>query len=249
MIICSTRELRARYDELGAGDCYVGTVSARHLKQAILIDLASRGVACYPSALSQTLNGSKVAQAFIYRQWMVPHTLAICRRADLIAAISHLAAHGIGAVVSKQDHMHCGHGIRRWQSIEQLYNCLGFDTTAYPFVLQPFVENFTDVRVIMVGDYEEAYIRENPNSFRGNLAAGGQSRPCELNADNHRLCRAAMQRGGFPYAHIDLMIDGDGGAYLCEIALNGGTHGARIDRRELDRKKKELLLNLAQKGG
>ncbi len=249
MIIRSNRELRSRYNELGAGDCYIGTVSARHLKPIMLIDLASRGVDCYPSALCQVLNSSKVAQAFIFQQWMVPHTTAICRRADLITAISRFAAHGIEGVVSKQDHMHCGHGIRRWQSMEHLYNCLGFDAAAYPFVLQPFLGSFTDMRVIMVGDYVEAYIRENPGNFRSNLAAGGKCSPCELDEDHHRLCRAVMQRGRFPYAHLDLMIGSDGRTYLCEVALNGGIHGARISRKELDRKKKELLSHLAEKGG
>jgi ribosomal protein S6--L-glutamate ligase len=249
MIIRNNRELRARYHRLDAGDCCIGTVSAKHLKPVMLIDLVQRGVDCYPSALSQMLNSSKVAQAFIYQQWMVPQTTAICRRADLIAAISHYAAQQIGAVVSKQDHMHCGHGVRRWESLEHLYNGLGFDSSAYPFVLQPFVENFTDVRVIMAGDYEEAYTRRNPDNFRSNLAAGGKSHPYELDENNREFCRAAMQRGRFPYAHIDLMVGDDGLTYLCEIALNGGTHGARIGREELDRKKKELLLHLSKKGG
>ncbi len=249
MIIRSNRELRARYHQLGAGDCYIGTVFAKHLKQTMLIDLAQRGVDCYPSALSQVLNSSKVAQAFIYQEWMVPHTTAICRRTDLLAAISAFTAHGIGSVVSKQDHMHCGHGIRRWESIEHLYNFLGLDPSSYPFVLQPFRKDFTDVRVIKAGDHEEAYVRENPDNFRGNLAAGGESRPYDLDENGRKLCRAAMQRGRFPYAHIDLMIGSDGRTYLCEIALNGGTHGAHIRREELDRTKKELLEHFADKGG
>ncbi len=249
MIIRKSRALRTSYHRLGPGDCYVGMVAAKYLKPVMLIDMLQHGIDCHPSALSQVLNSSKVAQAFIYAPWMLPDTTAICRRADLIAAISRFAARGITAVVSKQDHMHCGHGIRRWETIEHLYNGLGFDAGAYPFVLQPYLENFTDVRVIIAGDYEEAYVRENPDNFRGNLAAGGHSRLYELDEDKRRLCRDIMQRGGFPYAHIDLMITEDGCSYLCEIALNGGVRGARIDRETLDHMKEELLLQLAQKGG
>jgi len=249
MIIRKNRELRAAYHRLAPGDRYVGMVSAKYLKPVMLVDLLQRGIDCHPSALSQVLNSSKVAQAFIYGPWMLPDTTAICRRADLIAAISRFAGRGITAVVSKQDHMHCGHGIRRWESIEQLYNSLGFDAAAYPFVLQPYLDNFTDVRVIMAGDYEEAYIRENPDNFRGNLAAGGQSRSYELDEDHRILCRAVMQRGCFPYAHIDLMIAADGRSYLCEIALNGGVHGAQVDRKTLDHIKEQVLLKLAEKGG
>jgi len=64
-------------------------------------------------------------------------------------------------VVTKQEGMHCGHGIRRWDSAEVLYNTVAFTDSAYPFVLQPFLPDITDVRVIVVGDYVEAYLREN----------------------------------------------------------------------------------------
>jgi ribosomal protein S6--L-glutamate ligase len=56
-----------------------------------------------------------------------------------------------------------------------------------------------------------------------------------------------MQRGRFPFAHLDLMILENGGCYLSEIALNGGIKGARIGREELDQKKKALLEKLAGK--
>ncbi len=54
-----------------------------------------------------------------------------------------------------------------------------------------------------------------------------------------------MERGKFPYAHIDFQINESGKCYLSEIALNGGIKGADINRRELDQKKEELLECLA----
>jgi len=248
MIIRSNRELQSVYDQLRAGDVFIGSVSSKHLKQTILLDLLERGVRCLPSALSQVLNGSKVAQVFILKDWMIPQTVVIHRRMDLIDSISSYNRSGIGPVVTKQDHMHCGHGVRRWETIETLYNQLAFAESSYPFVLQPYLEEYTDVRVIMVGDYVESYTRENPDNFRDNMSAGGASREYTIGDDLFRFCRSAAERGKFPFAHIDIMIGGNGEFYLSEISLNGGTRGARIGREALDRKKQQVLEHLAVKG-
>ncbi len=245
MIITNNRELKSKYNQLGAGDIFVGTISSKHLKQTLLLDLLERGVCCLPSPLSQILNSSKVAQTYILNRWMIPLTTVILRRMDLIDAITRYTKNGIDTVVTKQDHMHCGHGVRRWDTMETLYNYLGFSESSYPFVLQPYVENFVDVRVLIVGDYVESYIRENPYNFRNNIASGGKSRPFALNKARKHLCREIMKRGKFPYAHIDLLIMDSGECYLSEIALNGGTKGARINRKELSRQKQNLLLTLA----
>jgi glutathione synthase/RimK-type ligase-like ATP-grasp enzyme len=241
MIIKGIRQLRARYDQLGAGDIFIGSVSFRHLQKTVLIDLLERGIRCLPSALSQVLNASKVAQTLVLKDWMLPHTLAIHRRLDLLDAVACYDRQGITSVVTKQDHMHCGHGVRRWENINAVYNTLGFSESTYPFVLQPRVEKLIDVRVIIVGDYVEAYSRKNPHSFRNNLSMGGRRRSFILDAKGQRFCRSAMERGKFPYAHIDLLIMDSGKIYLSEIALNGGIKGAEIDRKELNRKKLETL--------
>jgi ribosomal protein S6--L-glutamate ligase len=225
----------------------MGSLSLKFLKEAVLIDLLERGVGCLPSALSQVLNGSKIAQALIYKAWMISPTAVISRRMDLMDTIAQFKRSGIGPVVTKQNHMHCGHGIRRWESVEHLYNYVALAESSYPFVLQPYIDNFTDVRVILVGDYVEAYVRRNPYNFRVNLSTGGVSILHDLNADQERFCRSAMERGQFPYAHIDLMLMEKGEPYyLNEIALNGGTKGARIGRKDLDRMKHALLEQLAR---
>jgi len=53
-----------------------------------------------------------------------------------------------------------------------------------------------------------------------------------------------MERGKFPYAHLDIHITDDGSYYLSEITLNGGTKGAKIRRKELDQKKQAVLEGL-----
>jgi len=110
MIIKSSRELKARYHELSAGDAFIGNLSLKHLKQTMLIDMLERGIDCLPSPLSQVLNSSKVAQAFVLRNWMLPLTLVIPRRKDLIEAVNTFNQHHPGPVVTKQIRMSCGHG-------------------------------------------------------------------------------------------------------------------------------------------
>jgi len=71
--------------------------------------------------------------------------------------------------------------------------------------------------------------------------------PYNLNESQLALCREVMERGKFPYAHIDLMVTRDGRNYLSEIALDGGLKGAKIDRNTLYKLKKELLERMAQR--
>lgn len=245
MIIRSSRELKALFHDLGPGDIFIGMLAYKHLKQSVLIDLLERGVTCLPSPLSQNLNRSKVAQALIFKDWMAPHTSVITRRMDLIDTINQYNKHGITAVVTKEDHLHCGYGIRRWQNIETLYSFMALSESSYPFLVQPFLDDLTDVRVIIAGEYTEAYVRYNPDNFRMNISSGGKSYPYDLNKEQVDFCLMAMERGKFPYAHLDLQIMENGKNYLSEIALNGGIKGARISRKELDQKKQEILEKLA----
>jgi len=244
MIIRSNRELKAQYDRLQPGDVFVGSLSSKHLKQTMLVDLLERGVVCLPSALSQILNSSKISQTFTLNRWMLPHTAVINRRKDLIDAISSYGKQNIDSVITKQDHLHCGHGVRRWETLEILYNHLAFSESSYPFVLQPYVQNFTDLRVIIIGNYVESYLRQNPYNFRNNIAVGGGSRPFALGTDGKHICHEVMKRGKFPYAHIDLLVMDSGEYYLSEISLNGGSRGAKITRQALDQKKREVLEGL-----
>ena len=239
--------MEKHYDRLVPGDVFIGKILAGCLRHAVLIDLLERGVHCIPAPLSQSMHCSKAAQAIALSNWMLPYTLVIRRRTDLIAAINEYGKHNIGPVVTKEDRMHCGHGVRRWENVEALYNIVALEKSSFPFVLQPFQDQFTDVRVIIIGSYVEAYVRSNPHNFRMNISSGGRSDPYKLDKDKELFCRKVMERGKFPYAHLDLQILGDGTCYLSEIALDGGIKGAKIDRTMLDHKKKEMLEELAAK--
>jgi len=247
MIIKSNRELKNHYHELCSEDICIGTISSRHMKSFMLIDLLERNINCLPSPLSQILNSSKAAQGLILRDWMLPHTCVITKRTELIETINIYNKNSIGPVVTKEDHMHCGYGVKKWDTIETVYSFMSQSESSYPFVVQPFIENFTDLRVITVGDYTEAYTRHNPDNFRMNIAAGGKSHPHMLKKEEKDFCHDILKRSRFPFAHIDLMITQNGSHYLTEISLNGGIKGASISRKELDKKKQELLEKLTEK--
>ncbi len=247
MIIRSTKELMAKYNDVGQGDIFVGKLGAGELKSFLLVDLLERGICCVPSPLSQIISGSKLIQALLLNKWMLPNTLVISRRKNLIDAITRYNSLGIESVITKEDRMHCGFGIRKWDSVETLYSFMSMSQSSYPFILQPFMENFTDIRVVVAGDYVEAYTRHNPDNFRMNMAAGGSSSPFLLDEEKEKLCRAIMDRGRFPFAHIDILIDSDGNYYLSEIALNGGIKGASIGMTELEQRKKEITERLVGK--
>ncbi len=245
MIITRFSQLLQVYQRLEKGDVFVGQLPATHLKSALLVDLAARGVICIPSATAQMVNASKTAQAFLLSPWMLPHTRVIGRRRELFDALNDYERRGILEVVTKTDRLHCGQGVFHWPDLDTAYNCLALHDESYPLVLQPFVNAFTDVRVILIGDFCEAYSRSNPHGFRKNLAAGGTCRPFGLSGAQMDFCRRAMQRVGMPYAHIDLMITSDDKLFISEIRLNAGVHGAATARRELDALKHTHVMALA----
>lgn len=247
MTLYTCKDLMAHHDEFEPGDIVLGEVTSACQNAVVLIDLLQRGVVCIPSPLAQLLSRSKVAQVDILGRFMHPLTVAVKRRRDLLSAMNAYALAGIGPVVTKEEHMHCGHGVRKWDHIETVYSFRGLEKWGYPFVLQPLVEKFTDVRVIMVGDYLEAYSRRNPNNFRGNLSAGGACSPHELSREHVGLCRKIVDRAQFPYAHLDLQIMPDGQCHIFEIALNGGIQGSRLDRRDLEKRKAARLRALARR--
>lgn len=246
MIVRSTTKLLQHYHRLRPGDVFIGNIPSGILKSTLLIDLLERGVRCLPSPLAQTLNGSKAAQAMLLVQWMLPLTRAIRRRVDLFEAMGAYQREGVTAVITKEDRMHCGHGVRRWDSIESLYNLVAFDKGSFPFVLQPYHQRFIDIRVIIVGSYIEAYARQNTENFRKNLSLGGTSTSYTLDNEQLNFCYEIMERARFPYAHIDLLALEGGSCYLSEIALDGGIKGARVERRDLEKMKISLIEKLAQ---
>jgi len=217
--------------DLQAGDIVGCRLRLKSQEEHILLDLVERGIKLFPSATSQLAGRSKVFQARIFQSLMAPGTYAVYDIHGLLDVISLHKKNKITRVVLKHDRKHGGLGIHLFRDPEDIFTLCANNVLPFPFVVQPFFDNSRDIRVIILGDYIEAYQRSNPDNFRNNLHCGGKSCRWELTATQEDLCRKAMTRGDFPYAHIDLLQTTDGMIFLNEINLRGGIHGAMITPR------------------
>jgi len=213
----------------------LGLLPLRPGEEIKFIDLAARGVVFFPAVLSQFLSRSKAAQAEVLGQYMVPGSFVAYCLADLARQLPEFQA--IDAVVAKRDQGHLGLGVSLWPTLETLYSLASLQGLTYPVVVQPFLADLRDLRVVVVGDYIEAYERLNPHSFRKNLFQGGSSRPAAVTKELQDFCLAVMARGKFPYAILDLLLDpASGRPYLSEISFKGGLTGARLSQAEFRRR-------------
>jgi ribosomal protein S6--L-glutamate ligase len=229
-LIRTITDFRQQYRDLCPGDAIIGVLPLRPGEEIKALDLAERGVLFFPPFLSQLLNRSKAAQAEVLADFMVPGSFVAYALSDLAGRLPEFPA--AAAVVAKRDRAHLGLGVSLWPSLETLYSLAGLQGLTYPLVVQPFLAGARDLRVIMLGDYAEAYERVNPHTFRKNLFQGGASRPFPTSPELLDFCRQAMARGKFPYAILDLLVDPDGRPYLSEISFKGGLTGARCSQAE-----------------
>jgi glutathione synthase/RimK-type ligase-like ATP-grasp enzyme len=220
------------------------------LEEHVLLDLVERGVHLIPSATAQMASKSKAFQAKIFSPWMIPETTVIYDVHFLLETINRYKEMSIEKVVLKHDRKNAGAGILLYSCIEDVYNQAANNVLSFPFVLQPFIPESEDVRVIVIDDYIEAYKRSNPNNFRNNLHCGGTAAPFGLSDKCFAFCMEVMKRGNFPYGHLDLMMTEEGKVYLAEINLRGGIRGAQITTAEYKERiasiNKKLLSNLQQ---
>ncbi len=242
-IISDNNILRQEYHTLQSGDIFLGRLRLKATEEHILLDLVERDVMLYPSGLSQLLCRSKVFQAHLFAQQMLPLTVVVHDQHDMLDAVNLYLKNGTSSVVTKLDRKNAGMGIHLWRDVEDVFTHSTLGSLPFPFVIQPFAKNSKDIRVVILGDYIESYARHNPHNFRNNLHCGGQSTPCTLTEQQLDLCRQAMVRGKFPYAHIDLMILENGETFLAEINLRGGIKGAKITPSEYTNKITEIHSN------
>jgi ribosomal protein S6--L-glutamate ligase len=245
-IIRDNRSLIEQYDLLEAGDIVCGRLRLRPHEEHILVDLLERGVLAVPSFRSQLCSKSKTFQTRLFHWAMLPDTVVIYTIHDVLQAIRNYGQSGIKKVVVKQEGKNGGLGVFLYQSIEDVYTQSATGVLPFPYVLQPFISDCRDLRIIIIGDYIETYERANPYNFRHNLHCGGAAVEVKLTEEQLILCKRIMAQGGFPYAHIDLMITDDATTYFTEINLRGGLRGARIDSPEYHRRIEELQHSLCE---
>jgi glutathione synthase/RimK-type ligase-like ATP-grasp enzyme len=231
-IIRDNTTLFEQYEILEPGDIICCRLRLKPGEEHLLLDLSSRDIIGIPSFISQLCSRSKAFQTRLYSWAMIPGTTVIYTIHDLLNAVGTCGRTGITKVVVKLEGKNGGLGVFLFSSIEDVYTQSALGLIPYPYVLQPFVSDCRDLRVIVLGNYWEAYERSNPHNFRHNLHCGGTPAPAELTDKQRKLCRRVMEQGTFPYAHIDLMITDDGLTYFTEINLRGGLKGAQIKSEE-----------------
>lgn len=247
-IIRTNKELTEIYNNLKRGDIIVGTVGIKRSEEFKFLDLAERGILMFPSALSQMATRSKAMQGLLFNEYMVEHTFVARGRRDLIENIKVYNINNIDRVVTKQERQNCGVGVNLWNSLEEVYTQASLNSINYPFVVQPFIADLIDIRVVVLGEYLEAYQRLNKYNFRQNLYFGGEPIHLFVQSEDSLqltsnlqptspqkiadLCKRVMERGKFPWAHVDVVTVGGGRVYLSEISLHGNLHGSRIGREE-----------------
>jgi|UniRef100_A0A7V6A2W4 glutathione synthase/RimK-type ligase-like ATP-grasp enzyme len=238
-VVRSLTELRRSSEELLAGDLVLGPLAVKPGEEIILLDLHERGVGFFPPLLAQAVVRTKSAQARILSGYMLPGTFVAHDLADLAAHLGD--ARLWGAVVSKRDRAHLGLGVSLWPSLEALHSLAVVQPCPFPLVVQPFLAEARDLRVVVVGDYTEAYERLNPKGFRKNLFQGGTFAPVEAGPELLSFCRRAMARGKFPYAVLDVLISPQGEMFLSEINFNAGLKGSQLGQAEYRRRVEALL--------
>jgi ribosomal protein S6--L-glutamate ligase len=231
-VIFDNQTLFTCYQQLKKNDIICGRIRLKPGEEHLLLDLCERGVRLIPSATAQLASRSKSYQAKIFSEFMLPGTLAIYDTHALLSASSFYRQQQYTKVIVKHDRKNGGLGIHIFNDIEELYNHAGTGPFSFPFVIQPYHGTSRDIRVIILGDYLEAYERVNPHNLRKNLHCGGHALPYTIPDQQLDFCRNVMQRGKFPYAHLDLMLTADGTCYLMEINLRGGLKGAILSGRE-----------------
>lgn len=246
-IITSNQSLFAQYHDLQKGDIVCGRVRLRPNEEYLLLDLSRRGIIGIPSFVSQLCSRSKTMQARLYEWAMVPGTTAIYTIHDLLETVNRYGREGFDEVVLKLESRNGGLGIFRYSSIEDVYSQSALGQIPYPYVVQPFVKDCRDVRIIALNDYWEAYERCNADNFRNNLHCGGTARPVELTAEQRELCTRVMRQNDFHYAHLDLMVTEDGRSFLGEINLRGGLRGARISADDYQRRTRAIEKSCCEK--
>ena len=246
-IITDSHSLLTQYQDLKAGDIILGRIRLRPNEEHLLLDLSRRGIIGIPSFISQLCSRSKTTQARLCGWAMIPDTTVIYTIHDLLETVNRFTGKGVADVVVKLEGRNAGLGIFRYRTIEDVYTQSALGHLPYPFVIQPFIHNCRDLRVIVLDEYWEAYERSNPDNFRNNLHCGGTARPVELSEQQWELCSRIMRMNDFCYAHLDLMVTEEGKSYLGEINLRGGLRGAAITPEEYRQKVRTIEKNRCAK--
>lgn len=208
----------------------------------IFYEIESRGSDIFPPLLSQSLSISKVHQALHYADYMVPNTQVLFRRFYVQHLLKRYAEQNILKLVIKQDRASMGMGIYPCWSLNELALAVIHEVKP-PLVVQPMLEGFREIRLLVFGDTIVAKEKINSdNIFWNNRIFGGHTKFVTPSKQMVAFGEEMMRIGKFPWAYIDLFVTDDH-IFLSEINLSGSNAGMKeYNLNDLKRKMFEKWL-------
>ena len=112
------------YNQLSAATIVCTRIRLRVGEEHLLTDLAERGIPLIPSATAQLASRSKVFQARLFRDYMLPGTCAIYDTHTLLNTISLYQKQKITQVILKRERKNAGLGVHLFSNKKDLESLL-----------------------------------------------------------------------------------------------------------------------------
>jgi len=187
-----------------------------------------KGVTLLPKFDMVKLWRSKIEHAKLFKDTHMPQHTTWAYNINELKNLQHYYKSNCPTsqlVTKKYTNTSGGKDVHKWKNIDHI---IDYFTTAgagqfYPMVIQPFIENYKDYRVIVMGEFVQAIHRYNPNNWKQNTDLGASITDVPLTLEEWEFVRDVQRITKFPFIFIDLMITDDN-IYLGEFSLDGVEH-------------------------
>ncbi len=125
-------------------------------------------------------------------------------------------------MIIKEAHGSCGKGVFLANDREELEE-IAEKVKLKPHLFQQFIKSSKgkDIRVIVIGGKcIGGMLRQNDSDFRSNIEIGGTGKQFTLNKEQIAICERVADILNLDYCGIDLLIDNDNKALVCEVNSN-----------------------------
>ncbi len=125
-------------------------------------------------------------------------------------------------MIIKEAYGSCGKGVFLANDREELEE-IAEKVKLKPHLFQQFIKSSKgkDIRVIVIGGKcIGGMLRQNDSDFRSNIEIGGTGKQISLNKEQIAICERVADILKLDYCGIDLLIDNDNKALVCEVNSN-----------------------------
>lgn len=142
--------------------------------------------------------------------------------AQIDKAYLKTVADGLGfPMVAKKCFGSCGAGVFLVNNIKELYAFENANKLTAHFYQKFIGSGGEDIRVIVIGGkYVCSMKRVNGKDFRSNIEAGGRGENHIADKNLIVLCEKTAKLLNLDYCGIDILTDGQGNRYVCEVNSN-----------------------------